>query len=55
MKEIREIMEITWKRPTYRLFKEELYERVLLKLRPKDKQIPTKGLEWGSNVGKEQS
>lgn len=51
MKEVREKMKAIRKRPNYRLFEKGLYERVILKLRPKDKKEPTTEWEWGSNVG----
>ena len=41
IKEVREMMEND-KEKTYRLFKEGLCEKVILKLRPKDKKAPTK-------------
>lgn len=47
MKEVREKMKAIRKRPNYRLFEKGLYERVILKLRPKDKKEPTTEWEWG--------
>lgn len=47
---IREMMENNKERPIYRLFKEGLYDEVILKMRPKDKKAPTKRREWGCQM-----
>lgn len=51
MKEVREKMKATRKRPNYRLFEEGLQERVILKLRPKDKKHQPQSGSGGQMLG----